>query len=88
VSSTFDSGFFSFLSAFFAAFLSFLAATGSLGGGVVIDVVARDLVTESTALPERATTGRQLIGLSSRRSLYSFCQYRRNREYLWDFIHV
>lgn len=88
MSSTFDSGFLSFLSAFFAAFLSFLGATGSLGGGVVIDVAARDLVTESTALPERATMGRQLIGLCSRRSLYSFCQHRISWEYLWDFIDV
>ena len=71
-----DAGFFSdFLSAFlanFSAFLSFLMDMGSVGGGVEIDVAARDFVTASTSLPERATTGRQLIGRSSRRHLYSF----------------
>ena len=67
-----------FLSAFFAAFWAAFSAFLSLGAvGVGLgsaswesrDVAARDLVAASTAAPERATTGRQLMGRSFLRSL-------------------
>ena len=63
-----------FLAAF-SAFLSFLAVVGSgvAAGGCCSarDVAARDLVTVLTALPNRATTGRQLVGRKSLSTLYS-----------------
>ena len=68
----FDSvGFLSAFLACFSAFLTFWADVGSMGGGdgggggAVVRVVA-------SALPERATTGRQLEDRSSRRTLYSY----------------
>jgi hypothetical protein len=62
-------GSFSFLAAF-SAFLSFLVGR-AVGSPVVRDVAARDLVTASTALAERATTGRVLIDRKCRSTLYS-----------------
>lgn len=66
-------GSFSFLAAF-SAFLSFLGggtAGSPVWGSVVRDVAARDLVTASTALAERATTGSELIGRKCRSTLYA-----------------